>query len=134
MPVTEDTTTMQHTPPPTRDHEQRMDALALANRVRSGRARVKRALRDDLTGLLIVRTVNAPETVAVEYDLPVGGMDTMRVIEALLATRKIGRVKARRLLAAEHISPSKTLGGLTDRQRDAIVAWLTDHAERTRAA
>lgn len=122
------------TSPPTRDHGQRMDALARANSVRSGRARLKRALHDDTTGLLIVRVVNAPESVADEYGIPAGGMLTMPLFPALLATRKLGRVKVNRLLAAERISPSKTLGGLTDRQRDAITAALTGHAERTHDA
>jgi hypothetical protein len=47
---------------------------------------------------------------------------TARVGDLLLALPKIGSVKAGRILARCHISDSKTVAGLTDRQR----AKLTD--------
>jgi hypothetical protein len=38
---------------------------------------------------------------------------------------KIGPVKAGRLLTIAHISPSKTVGGLSERQRASLVELLS---------
>jgi hypothetical protein len=42
---------------------------------------------------------------------------SMKIIDLLLAMPKVGRVKANKWLARAAVSPSKTLEGLTDRQR-----------------
>jgi hypothetical protein len=42
----------------------------------------------------------------------------------LLAVPKIGRVKVNRLLAVARISPSKTIGGLSERQRTELIEPL----------
>jgi hypothetical protein len=42
----------------------------------------------------------------------------------LLAVPKYGRVKANKVLQQVRISPSKTIGGLSDRQRTELVALL----------
>ena len=41
----------------------------------------------------------------------------------LLAVPKYGRVKANKMLQTCRISPSKTIGGLSERQRTELV-WL----------
>jgi hypothetical protein len=46
---------------------------------------------------------------------------TMRVEQFLAAIPKIGCVKARRLMRLARIAESKTLGGMSDRQRDELV-------------
>jgi S13-like H2TH domain len=85
--------------------EQRRDALQQANRVRSERARLKRDLATGKVGL--VEILARPPVCA----------RTARVGDLLLALPKIGSVKAGRILGRCRISDSKTVAGLTDRQR-----------------
>jgi hypothetical protein len=49
---------------------------------------------------------------------------TAKVFDLLLAVPKCGRVKAGRLLTTCRISQSKTVGGLSERQRAELVALL----------
>ena len=42
----------------------------------------------------------------------------------LLAVPKYGRVKVNRILTHCRISPSKTIGGLSERQRNELVSYL----------
>ena len=49
---------------------------------------------------------------------------TAKVFDMLLAVPKYGRVKANRILNMCRISPSKTIGGLSERQRAELVAQL----------
>ena len=51
----------------------------------------------------------------------------------LMAVPKLGRVKAARLLNSCRISQSKTVGGLSDRQRAELVS-LFNRDSRTRAS
>jgi len=91
---------------------QRMDALQRANAVRSRRAQLKRDLkagRQSIHSLLLT----PPEYV-----------ETAKVFDMLLAVPKYGRVKANRILAQCRISPSKTIGGLSERQRAELVSML----------
>jgi hypothetical protein len=98
---------------PERSLNQRMDALARANRIRSERARLKRELR---AGRLSIHTLllNPPEY-----------LETAKVFDMLLAVPKYGRVKVNKILSACRISPSKTIGGLSERQRSELVFLLT---------
>lgn len=91
---------------------QRMDALGEANRVRSWRKDLKADLK---AGRKSVRQVIAR---------PPAEVETMKVMDLLLAAPKVGRVKANKLLARERISPSKTVGGMSPRQRVQLVAAL----------
>lgn len=52
---------------------------------------------------------------------PPACMATAKVLDVLMAAPKIGRVKANKILADCRISPSKTVGGLTLRQRRELV-------------
>lgn len=103
--------------PPRRTHAQRLAALEEANRIRSHRAELKRQLR----------AAKVPPAVAFEDP----DCDTMKVVDLLLALPKVGRVKAHRALSKTYISPSKTIGGLSDRQRREILAMLPAPRERS---
>lgn len=97
---------------PDRSLQQRRDALAVANEIRTQRKHLKRDLKAGR------RTV-----VNVLLEVPVWA-ESMKVLDLLLATPKVGRVKANKALAQTRMSPSKTLGGMTMRQRTELVAWL----------
>jgi hypothetical protein len=97
---------------PERSLTQRMDALKKANDIRSRRARLKRDLkagREKIHPLLL----DPPEY-----------LETAKVFDLLLAVPKYGRVKVNRILTHCRISPSKTIGGLSERQRDELVRFL----------
>lgn len=97
---------------PSRSIEQRMDALRRANEIRTTRAHWKIAVK---------RREIDPLDVLEE---PPAEFETAKVIDVLLAMPKIGRVKANTLLRRAAVSPSKTLGGMTDRQRHELVSML----------
>ena len=97
---------------PERSLAQRMDALNRANEIRTRRAQLKRDLkagRQSIQGLL----QNPPSYV-----------ETAKVFDMLLAVPKYGRVKVHKVLNQCRISPSKTIGGLSERQRSELVAML----------
>ena len=97
---------------PERSLTQRMDALKRANEIRTQRARLKRDLkagRTQIHGLLL----DPPEY-----------LQTAKVFDLLLAVPKYGRVKVNRILTQCRISPSKTIGGLSERQRNELVSYL----------
>src|SRR3954447_11074362 len=99
-------------PAPERSLNQRMDALKRANDIRTRRARLKRDLkagRTSIHGLLL----DPPEF-----------LQTAKVFDLLLAVPKYGRVKVNRILTQCRISPSKTVGGLSERQRNELVTFL----------
>ena len=86
-----------------------MDALRRANDVRVKRAQLKKDLKD---GRVRVESIlrNPPEFV-----------ETAKVIDILMAVPKFGRVKAARFLNTCRISQSKTVGGLSERQRAELI-------------
>lgn len=91
---------------------QRMEALQRANHVRSRRAQLKRDLkagRQPIDQLLL----RPPDYLA-----------TAKVFDLLLAVPKYGRVKVNKILTQCKISPSKTVGGLSERQRRELVALM----------
>ncbi|HXH97724.1 MAG TPA: integration host factor, actinobacterial type [Gaiellaceae bacterium] len=94
---------------PLRSLDQRMDALRRANDVRVKRAKLKKDLKD---GKVEIEKIlgNPPEYVS-----------TAKVIDILMAVPKFGRVKAARFLNTCRISQSKTVGGLSDRQRTELI-------------
>lgn len=114
-PATGSMPTTIHTKPgaaPERSLNQRMDALARANRIRTERARLKRELK---AGRISIHALlrEPPEYV-----------ETAKVFDMLLAVPKYGRVKVNKILATCRISPSKTIGGLSERQRSELVFLL----------
>ena len=97
---------------PERSLDQRMEALRRANDIRSRRAQLKRDLK--------ARKVKI-ETLLLD---PPEYVETAKVFDMLLAVPKYGRVKTGRILQHCAISPSKTIGGLSTRQRGELVAQL----------
>jgi hypothetical protein len=51
-------------------------------------------------------------------------MQTAKVADLLLALPKYGPVKVNKLLSRCRIAPSKTIGGLSQRQRNELAALL----------
>lgn len=86
-----------------------MDALKRANDVRVRRAQLKKDLKEG--------------KVRIEQILgdPPDYVSTAKVVDLLMAVPKFGRVKATRFLSTCRISPSKTVGGLSDRQRAELI-------------
>ena len=99
---------------PERSQQQRMDALRRANDIRCERARLKERLR---TGELSIGDVLVDPPVCVH---------TAKVLDLVLAVPKYGRVKANRLLERCRVSSSKTVNGLTPRQRKELLDMLGD--------
>jgi hypothetical protein len=103
---------LEHPAAPERSPDQRLDALNTANEIRTRRAQLKRDLkagRASIAALLLD---------------PPSWLQSAKVHDILLAVPKLGRVKATKLLDSCRISPSKTFGGLTDRQRSELAARL----------
>ncbi|MGO9754571.1 MAG: integration host factor, actinobacterial type [Solirubrobacteraceae bacterium] len=97
---------------PERSLVQRMEALQRANDIRSRRAQLKRDLkagRQPIHELLL----DPPEF-----------LETAKVFDLLLAVPKYGRVKVNKILSTCRISPSKTIGGLSQRQRAELVELM----------
>ena len=92
-----------------------MDALKRANDVRVKRAKLKKDLKE---GNVRIEKIlgNPPEYVS-----------TAKVIDILMAVPKFGRVKAARLLNQCRISQSKTVGGLSERQRAELIGLFNRH-------
>ena len=83
--------------------DQRLQALAKANRIRSGKSRLKREIK--------ARRLSAVDAL----DDPASAY--MRLDELLLAVPKIGRVKCAKLLSKEvELAPSKRIGALSPRK------------------
>ena len=97
---------------PERSLVQRMEALARANDVRSQRAQLKRDLKAGR------QAIHELLTEPPEY------LETAKVFDLLLAVPKYGRVKVNKILSQCKISPSKTVGGLSERQRAELVAMM----------
>lgn len=97
---------------PDRSPSQRMDALRLANAIRSERAALKRDLK---TGRVRIEQVlgNPPEY-----------LHTAKVSDIMLAVPRYGRVKVAKVLQRCRISPSKTVSGLSERQRTELIEAL----------
>ncbi len=94
---------------PGRSREQRLRALEQANQVRSARARLKQELASGKRELAQI-VADPPACVR-----------TARVRDLLLVLPKIGAVRAGRILGQCGIAHSKTLAGLTDRQRRELI-------------
>ncbi len=97
---------------PERTLQQRKEALSRANQIRTLRANLKRDLkagRASIHDLLL----EPPEFLA-----------TAKVFDMILAVPKYGRVKVNKVLVDCRISPSKTIGGLSQRQRAELVSQL----------
>jgi S13-like protein len=99
-------------PAPGRTLDQRLRALRQANEIRIGRARLK---KDLAAGSVPIEEVLAR---------PTDFAKTAKVYDLLLALPKVGPARAARCLTHCRIAPSKTVGGLTERQRAELIALL----------
>jgi dihydroorotate dehydrogenase (NAD+) catalytic subunit len=97
---------------PERSLVQRMEALQRANEIRTRRAQLKRDLKGGRVSIHDL-LLEPPEYV-----------ETAKVFDMLLAVPKYGRVKVNKVLQQCRISPSKTIGGLSQRQRTELVSML----------
>jgi S13-like protein len=95
---------------PERSLDQRMEALKRANNIRVKRAKLKKDLKDGRRRIEEI-LADPPEFVS-----------TAKVFDMLMAVPKFGRVKAARFLNQCRISQSKTVGGLSERQRSELIA------------
>jgi len=93
--------------------QQRMDALVRANEVRSVRAQVKRDLKDGRKNIEEILLGPPAEYLA-----------GATILDLLMWTPRRRRVTANKVLLHCRISPSRTVGALTERQRRVIVAEL----------
>jgi hypothetical protein len=112
MPSATSESAPKHAAAPERSLVQRMEALQRANDIRTRRAQLKRDLkagRQAIHELLL----DPPEY-----------LETAKVFDLLLAVPKYGRVKVNKILTQCRISPSKTIGGLSQRQRSELVLLL----------
>ncbi len=96
---------------PERSLAQRLTALEHANAVRSWRAGLKVELK---RGRPVVPLLTRPPA----------ELSTMKVFDLLMAVPKAGQVKVGQVLRRCEISPRKTVGGLSPRQREALVLAL----------
>jgi hypothetical protein len=103
------TSSKQFNTAPERSLDQRMDALTKANEVRSRRAALKADLKRG--GASIRDVLVAPPAFLL----------TAKVADLLMAAPKCGKVKSARIMEQCRISPSKTIGGLSERQRSELL-------------
>lgn len=91
---------------------QALEALKLANQVRFARADLKRAIRTgDVKAADVIREM--PSTV-----------ETMPLIELVACQYGWGPQRTRRLLRAVAVTADKTIGSMTQRQRDLVACLL----------
>ena len=98
---------------PPRSREQRLRALAKANDVRLARAQLKRQL--SAGSLELAELLAGPPPCA----------ETAKLRDLLLAVPRMGPAKVRRTLTHCRIAESKTVAGLSDRQRAELIELLS---------
>lgn len=100
---------------PARTVEQRVAALERANEIRSLRANLKKDIKAGRVSVLDI------------LENPTADLATMKVFDLLLAAPKLGRVKVNKILVRCRVSPSKTLGGMSHRQRRELIDAVLGH-------
>lgn len=98
--------------PPYRSPAARAEALQRANLTRTRRAQLKRDLKSGRQSIHDVLLT------------PPGYLQAAKVFDILLAVPSYGRTRVSSVLTRCRISPSKTIGGLSERQRDALLDVL----------
>lgn len=91
------------------------EALDRANDVRAKRAEMKRKLNARQVSVMSILT-----------DPPYYA-ETMLLIDLFVALPFVGRAKATKFLTESLVSPSLTVGGLSNRQRDRLCKELLSH-------
>ena len=90
---------------------QSLEALALANEVRSGRARLK-------------REVASGESLRAIIDAPPKCCERVTIGEVVTWPHRWGKTRGSRVLVLAGVSPTRKLGNLTDRERGSLVEQL----------
>lgn len=99
---------------PARTELQRLVALKGANEIRTYRKDLKREMRS-----------GRGRTAADVLLRPRWQENSWKVFDLLLAMPAVGQVKANKVLTKARISPAKTVGGLSDRQRHELVGLVS---------
>lgn len=97
---------------PTQTRDQAMEHLVIANRIRIGRAEVKRDIRARRRSLAAV-LLDPPEC-----------CESALVTELIRAMPRWGIARALKLMHAAEVRPSRQVGNLTMRERTALVNLL----------
>lgn len=111
--------TVIETGAPERSLQQRLDALGRANDVRIARARFKEEVK------------SGQRPVSSALVAPPAEVHTMKVADLLLTVRGVGTVKAGQMMRRVAIAPSKTVAGLSERQRRELLDVLGVRAGQT---
>lgn len=98
---------------PVRTLDQRLDALALGNRHRTLRKELKQDIAAGRTTLADALLEPIP-----------AWLETMKVYDLVLSAPKIGPTKANKMFVRIRLSHSKTVGGMTARQRMELVSLV----------
>ena len=91
---------------------QRTTALREANRIRTYRAQLKPKVKAGVVAAEELLRDPEPE------------LHSMRVFDLLMAMPSTGRARSNAMLRRARVSPSKTIGGLSERQRVELLALL----------
>ena len=91
---------------------QRLRALERANAVRLARAELKRRIAEGEASAAEVILDSAREA------------HSWAIAELLMSQRRWGITRCRKFLSRNHITETKTIGALTDRQRHLLAAQL----------
>ncbi len=98
---------------------QHIQALARANQVRLARAELKRRVADGHVDVADVILACPREA------------EGMSVADLLTSQRRWGLTRCRAVLSAIPVSETKTIGTLTERQREALAALLAERSAVT---
>ncbi len=94
--------------------QERAAARAKALEARTARAEIKEKFRQETVGLReVFAQADADPAIA-----------RMRTVDLLQTLHGVGEVRAASIMEACSISPSRRLGGLGRRQRDALIAYI----------
>lgn len=113
-----DSHVMNYIEAPERSLVQRMDALKRANEIRTSRANFKKQMKNAVS-----KKDSADRAILLLLE-PTEDFASMKVWDLIRGIRGFGKVKTSKHLKVCEISPSKTVGGLSPRQRAAIVRAL----------
>lgn len=100
---------MSATQTPPRSPDQRHEALAVANGIRSERAKLKTDLKAGRASFLQL------------VEDPPEWLRSAKMFDMLTAVSWVGPVTAASMMKQAGVSPVKTMGGLTTRQREALM-------------
>jgi hypothetical protein len=99
-------------PAPNQPREQILKHLDIANTVRIFRSELKKDIK---AGKISIPSL---------LENPPDEIKTMTISSLLIAMPRVGQSTVNKLLIRCQILPSKTIDGLTSRQRDALVAMM----------